>query len=581
MAQQPTKIERPQRWDQPLDPAMDQAIVDLVLSREPFQSMTPAAFSSKVSLDGIIKNDCRLLHLEEGDIIVREGDYGSSAFLILDGTALVSLKSLPASLLGRESQPAKSNWLDWINAAWTRSPHPESRDVQQTQLSNDLVGSRDNGGATQVFLHDIPRVIGVDASVKLQSGEIFGEISALTRTPRSATVVANSKMLLLEIRWQGFRELLKRDDALREHVQQLYRQNSLRAHLRELPILKSVGHEAMESIWEATQFRSYGDFQWNQQFQSTARTDIADRIQSEPLIAEEGQAAHSLFLIRSGFARLSRKHGDGHRTIAYLGKGQVFGLREMVHNARTNEDRPWLLSLRAVGYVDVLTIPAAAVQTALLPNITSDLMPAPLPAREASPGSASVKSSENNRRLATREKSVDTPLLEFLVDNRLVNGSNAMVIDLNRCTRCDDCVRACASTHDNNPRFNRSGPVHDNWMVAHACMHCLDPVCMIGCPTGAISRESETGTVTINDSTCIGCSTCSNSCPYDNIQMVEINDRKGLPIIDSFSGDPIRKATKCDLCHDHGGGPACQRACPHDALVRIDLSTPGPFTQLQ
>ena len=53
---------------------------------------------------------------------------------------------------------------------------------------------------------------------------------------------------------------------------------------------------------------------------------------------------------------------------------------------------------------------------------------------------------------------IETGLLEFLVEHRFVNGTQAMMIDLNRCTRCDDCIRACASTHDNNPRFVRNGP---------------------------------------------------------------------------------------------------------------------------
>ena len=46
-------------------------------------------------------------------------------------------------------------------------------------------------------------------------------------------------------------------------------------------------------------------------------------------------------------------------------------------------------------------------------------------------------------------------MLEFLVENRLINGTAMMIIDTDRCTRCDDCVRACASGHDNNPRFMR------------------------------------------------------------------------------------------------------------------------------
>ena len=154
-----------------------------------------------------------------------------------------------------------------------------------------------------------------------------------------------------------------------------------------------------------------------------------------------------------------------------------------------------------------------------------------------------------------------------------------MLIDLNRCTRCDDCVRACAATHNNNPRFVRQGPQHDQFMVASACMHCSDPVCMIGCPTGAIGRDAATGNVTINDNTCIGCSTCANSCPYDNIRMVNIRDQRGRPIVDRETSEPIAKATKCDLCVEQQGGPACQRACPHDALVRIDLSDVDELTR--
>ena len=52
--------------------------------------------------------------------------------------------------------------------------------------------------------------------------------------------------------------------------------------------------------------------------------------------------------------------------------------------------------------------------------------------------------------------------------------------------------------------------------------------------------------------------------------MVEIRDRSGGFIVDKQTGAPILKATKCDLCADQPGGPACQRACPHDALVRLD-----------
>jgi Fe-S-cluster-containing dehydrogenase component len=162
-------------------------------------------------------------------------------------------------------------------------------------------------------------------------------------------------------------------------------------------------------------------------------------------------------------------------------------------------------------------------------------------------------------------------MLDFLADHRFLNGTQTMLIDLDRSTRCDDCEGACASTHDNNPRFIRQGPKHDHIMVANACMHCVDPVCMIGCPTGAIGRDAETGTVRINDTTCIGCSTCANSCPYSAIRMVEIREPGGAFYVDEATQLPILKATKCDFCAGQPTGPACQAACPHDALVRVDL----------
>lgn len=53
--------------------------------------------------------------------------------------------------------------------------------------------------------------------------------------------------------------------------------------------------------------------------------------------------------------------------------------------------------------------------------------------------------------------------------------------------------------------------------------------------------------------------------------MVEIRDLDGTMLIEPESQRPIMKATKCDLCATNPGGPACVRACPHDALQRVDF----------
>lgn len=566
-----TRVNFPPRWDEPLDPEMDDVSVAGLLQVHPFTAMDPEDFPDSAPLSGILKNDSRLHSLEKGDIIVREGDYGGSAFMILSGEALVSTKTLPAEVLGRQSEKPKG-WARAIAQVWKNSKHEEARDYskrsesRQTGASTDLIGSRNEGAGTRVFLHDIPRVMSPETSIALHEGEIFGEISALTRSARSATVVANAKTQVLEIRWQGFRELMSRNEALGKHIEQRYREHSLLAHLRECEVLRDLPDAIIEQLAKKTIFETYGNFQWSQNFQSTRSRDVSQRILSEPLIAEQGDYVDGLILIRNGFARLSRKHGEGHQTIAYLGKGDSFGFREIAHNWKSGQQRPWMLSLRSLGYVDVLKLPVKAMEELVLPQIAKEKWPPALP-------NLNPHAPAKNRRSSKRAESIDPGLLEFLVENRFTNGPQAMMIDLDRCTRCDDCVRACASTHDNNPRFIRHGEIHDHWMIANACMHCQDPVCMIGCPTGAIGRDRETGNVTINDDTCIGCSTCSNNCPYNNIQMVEVNDRRGKPLLHEDTSLPVIKATKCDLCVDQPSGPACQRACPHDALVRLDIST--------
>ena len=205
----------------------------------------------------------------------------------------------------------------------------------------------------------------------------------------------------------------------------------------------------------------------------------------------------------------------------------------------------------------------------VLPTLPSHLLP---PAVEAAPESAPASAPS----AADAGARIGPDVMEFLTEHRYFNGTATMLIDLDRCTRCDDCVRACAATHDNNPRFLRNGPTNGRLMVANACMHCADPVCMIGCPTGAIHRESFGGQVTINQTTCIGCTVCANQCPYTAIRMVEVRDSQGDFLVDDALR-PIIKATKCDLCVEQHGGPACERACPHSALVRMNMNNLDSF----
>jgi len=574
-------IDRPSRWDVPFGRELandmrtgepSDADVARLRTVEPFSRMDAESFPKLTPLEGILRNDARLRRYRRGDVIVRQGDYGNSAFLILSGSVRVVLSGLDPKALGRGEQRRKSLWRS-LTQLLTNPKSPESRD---SRLYRDAAGAdaSDAPAAEYVLAQDVTNVLNVapqalddERNPRMQPGQLFGELAALGRIPRAVTVLAEEECELLEIRWQGLRDLMKFDPSLRSHINEQYRKHGLAATLQASPLLRGLSPEQLQRVAKEAVFETYGQFDWYgsyKQLRSTPGKE-QDPLGREPVIAAEGHYPNGIVLIRAGFARLSRAHGHGERTLSYLGKGDVYGLAELIHNAQSKEQVPYRASLRAIGYVDVVRIPTRTFEELILPNLPEQNRSRQIDTTTTGAAAPSAASALG--------PSVPADFLEFVVEQRFMNGTATMLIDLDRCTRCDDCVRACAGGHENNPRFLRHGPVHDHYMVANACMHCVDPVCMIGCPTGAIHRDEETGTVVINDLTCIGCQVCAASCPYSNIRMVEVRDRHSddAVMVDPVHGRAIMKATKCDLCGEHHGGPACERACPHDALKRVDM----------
>jgi len=570
----PPTIERPQRWDAAFDPVMTPADVDRLLAIPPFSQMEPEKFPRRTPLREILLHDTSIRRYRKGEIIVRQGDYGTSAFLILSGVTRVVLKpDLPPALLGRRPG-VKKGLFRTLAQLWSNSRPPES--FKRKQLRQDAgVGARQNENEeVRIFLQDVPRVLDQHRTEEMTAGDVFGEIAALSRMPRTSTIFAASdEAELLEIRWQGLRDLMRCDDQLRQHINKVYRERALASYLRATPLFRKLSKEQLAQVAEQVEFATWGDYDWSGEYKRLAQAGSV-RPEKEPVIIQEGDYPNGVVLLRAGFARVSQKFGSGERTLNYIGAGQLFGLQEIAHNWRQPQQPVNAqFTLRGIGYTHVLIVPTRVLEEIVLPSLPASELPPLVASTTPGPGGVSVETLSQKQ---GREK-VGADVLEFLTENRFFNGTAAMAIDLDRCTRCDDCVRACASTHDNNPRFLRHGPSSGRLMIANACMHCADPVCMIGCPTGAIHRESFAGQVVINPATCIGCKACFNNCPYDAIRMVDIRDESGEFMLDQEL-KPISKATKCDLCVENHGGPACQRACPHGALARIDLNDLSSLT---
>ncbi len=141
--------------------------------------------------------------------------------------------------------------------------------------------------------------------------------------------------------------------------------------------------------------------------------------------------------------------------------------------------------------------------------------------------------------------------------------------DATKCIGCRCCEVAC-NEQNNNPadiKWRRVGEMEggafpDTLMLFNSmsCNHCVDPACLIGCPTESYIKF-DNGIVFHDDDACIGCQYCTWNCPYSVPTYHE--ERKIV--------------TKCHMCHerlDVGESPACVQACPSAAIeieaVKVD-----------
>ncbi|MFC3692613.1 formate dehydrogenase subunit beta [Chenggangzhangella methanolivorans] len=196
----------------------------------------------------------------------------------------------------------------------------------------------------------------------------------------------------------------------------------------------------------------------------------------------------------------------------------------------------------------------------------------PIPNPSVKPEAAKARFSEKD--LVRRSASEIKPPAQRLTEV-------AKLIDVTKCIGCKACQSACLEWNNLHEEIGVNHGVYENpmdltpnsftlmrftewdnpetghleWLIRKdGCMHCADPGCLKACPSpGAIVQYSN-GIVDFIHDNCIGCGYCIKGCPF-NIPRISKVDHK---------------AYKCTLCSDRvavGQGPACQKACPTQAIV--------------
>ena len=222
MALEQIEVQRPDRWDHPLDPSTSDASIESLLKLPPFSLMDERRFAQTATLADILKNDSRLLDLKSGDVIFREGQYGGSAYLVLSGNVRIFLMRLLPEDSRRSDRRTGLPWLSMFRKKPDRRRTNRGPRATVAQSEPVAFSQRGEGRNTRVFLQDVPGVLADHASSVVQSGELFGEMAAVTRSPREFTAVAENDCSVLEIRWQGLK-LLKQDPEFRSLLDERYR----------------------------------------------------------------------------------------------------------------------------------------------------------------------------------------------------------------------------------------------------------------------------------------------------------------------------------------------------------------------
>ncbi len=603
----------------PLSPDELAAIPDFAGIRKEIWSKFPGAIAQKT--------------LRAGEILMREGESGTTAFYLRSGTLDVFLTN-PVGGVESHRRPRRGLFRGITKITSYVKGVPDRRRPDR--------GEEDRPARTH---------IPIDASVDLpldnpiatlEAGELIGEQAALAALkqeklkrpkfyPRSATVRAKTDVVVLEMLPNILNNVLYNAPAFKEKLNNSYRNRALDTHLRSIPIFAQLSQEFLDYLRQ--------------------RVELVDFAPGQ-LICRQGDVADAFYLVRLGFVKVSQEFPGGEMVLTYLSRSSYFGemgllppafrvrakggaAGQLAEGALSQEPLvcgrapegeralavPWddyisrdHFEMRAEGKQvrvarrhsgkNPITFRMQPLDTFLVSpgesfvvgGTTFEVLEDPFQTGRRTATCAAmdfvqlvrIKAEDFSRMLqefpeveaavtevARARRQMDAQILnrvqtvsmnDFL-KQELMQGQNLLLLDLEKCTRCDECTKACAATHEDNvTRLIREGLRFDKYLVATSCRACMDPLCMTRCPVGSIRRKQSLDIV-IED-WCIGCGNCATDCPYGNINVVLIDAPEGR----GRKAEPRPKAVVCDLCVEYPE-PNCVRACPHGAAIRVEPKT--------
>jgi CRP-like cAMP-binding protein/Fe-S-cluster-containing hydrogenase component 2 len=463
---------------------------------------------------------------KKGDVICRQGEYGRTAFYINSGKVDIFV-NLPPAGGGPKKTPNLFSRL--LGAA----PNP---------IGGNPVRTRPFMVAPEITL-DPQRPVAT-----LPAGTLFGEEACLNSQPRSATVVVAEDDTEIVVMFRNFLDILTRNRAFRSKLEANYRRWAVDNHLKNSRYMQGLSDESRAMLRE--------------------RATIVRFAPGERII-RTGDLSDAFYMIRLGHVRVLREAaGSDEQTLGYMTPGEVFGeIGALFGVKRTTTciamDHVQLVRISRedlLAVIDVAKDVGARLEERALTLLQRD-------------GSKVIRDSQGKiidivqRRPPTQAlPDQRSPSLKEYLDQGIFQGQHMLVLDLEKCTRCDECVTACAQSHLGISRLIRDGLRFDKFLVTTSCRSCRDPKCLVGCPVDAIHRTGSLPIIIENH--CVGCGKCAENCPYGNIALhpVEVQN----PMTGQL--EQGRQAAVCNLdnCIEEGRDPSCVYACPHDAAHRVD-----------